>query len=250
MQVDEIRVTFMRKRQPRDYENAMAEITLQASLDDGEDHVSAMQTLLDDASGRVYERLGLSKRAGSDTKESGGKAATGKSGPRNRKSTSTAGPVGETPDTGSGGNADVPDTGGDATADSGTPDIPDTNGDGSPVTGPDAEAMEDQAANVPDDTPEAPDIPDTGSGGNADGPDIPDTGDGDTEPDKDSGGGQNVVMEPGEVQGEITKLVNNKKITVKQIKAILAEYSVSRINEVPKDKLQEFLDKTRAQASQ
>jgi len=56
-------------------------------------------------------------------------------------------------------------------------------------------------------------------------------------------------MTPGEVQSEITKLVNEKRVTVKAIKSVLAQFGVERVNEVSKDQLPSLLAQIRGQAS-
>jgi len=217
MQVDSVRVTFMRKRQPKDYENAMVEIGLDATLDDGEDHVEAMRTLLDDASSQVYERLGMKQGTGTDTTNAGGAAKTGqanKSGSGGSGSAKTSAQVGDTP-----------------------PETPAESGSGSGQAAP--------ASDLPDDMPPA--ASGSGSGQAAPASDLPD----DTGPSSGSSDGGDVQpsMTPGEVQSEITKLVNEKRVTVKAIKSVLAQFGVERVNEVSKDQLPSLLAQIRGQAS-
>lgn len=59
MQVYDITVLFSRNRQPKEYENCRAEITLKAQLDDGESYDEALSEMLDTAAKHVYNRLGM-----------------------------------------------------------------------------------------------------------------------------------------------------------------------------------------------
>ena len=58
-----IEVTFGRSRQPKDYETARADVTLNAEVDDGEDFKKVLTDLLATAAGTVYGAVGLSALA-------------------------------------------------------------------------------------------------------------------------------------------------------------------------------------------
>ena len=58
MQVTNIRVSFMREKQPAQYEKAQPSVELAAVLEDGEDHVVAARSLMMDAARVVYAGIG------------------------------------------------------------------------------------------------------------------------------------------------------------------------------------------------
>jgi hypothetical protein len=58
MQVNNVRVSFQRKKQPASYEEAAPAVEFAATLDDGEDHVAAAVGLLTEAQTIVYAGLG------------------------------------------------------------------------------------------------------------------------------------------------------------------------------------------------
>lgn len=58
MQVTSIRVSFLREKQPAQFEKAQPAVEFAAVLDEGEDHVSAARTLMTDATAIVYAGIG------------------------------------------------------------------------------------------------------------------------------------------------------------------------------------------------
>lgn len=114
MQVYEVEVTFMRKRQPKEYENAQSQVTLKASLEDGEDYENAMSELMSSAASHVYSQLGLNVAQGTQsataTKTDSGAASKSKPGPK--KGTTKKQEAAE----------DVPDNGGEEAPANDVPD--------------------------------------------------------------------------------------------------------------------------------
>lgn len=58
MQVTNVRVSFLREKQPAQYEKAAPAVEFNAVLDDGEDHVVAALKLMTDATAVVYAGIG------------------------------------------------------------------------------------------------------------------------------------------------------------------------------------------------
>jgi len=60
MRVTNVRVSFLREKQPAQYEKAMPEVEFAAVLDGGEDHVDVAAQLMFDATSVVYAGIGYS----------------------------------------------------------------------------------------------------------------------------------------------------------------------------------------------
>lgn len=58
MQVTNVRVSFLREKQPAQYEKAVPAVEFVANLDDGEDYVAVARALMTDATKLVYNGLG------------------------------------------------------------------------------------------------------------------------------------------------------------------------------------------------
>jgi outer membrane biosynthesis protein TonB len=63
MQVFEATISFARSRQPREYENARAEISYKVQIEDGEDFQACTAQVLGAAQSTVYEALGMQAQA-------------------------------------------------------------------------------------------------------------------------------------------------------------------------------------------
>lgn len=209
MQVYEIEVTFMRKRQPKEYENAQAQVTLKASLEDGEDHGAAIESLMSSAASHVYSQLGLNVAQGTQsatTKSNEGQTASkGKSAAKGKSTAKKAEPAPADDLPGDDGPSEAPASSG------GSDEVPDET----PAEEP---KKQEKAA---DDVPaEAPKKAEAKSDGDA--------------------------PTHGEVQSLISKMVKEKVCSVQDCKGILKEYGVDRTQDLPADKLSEVKDRIEA----
>jgi len=214
MQVYEVEVTFMRKRQPKEYENAQAQVTLKASLEDGENYETAMSELMASAASHVYSQLGLNVAQG--TQSATAKTSDGQTGSKG-KSSSKAKAAPKKAETQP--SDDLPDDGGGETAPA-----------EQPAAKQEAPANNDVPAEAPKEQPKqekaADDVP-------AEAPkkEAPASSDGPTH---------------GEVQSLISKMVKEKIASVQDCKGILKEYGVDRTQDLPADKLSEVKDRIEA----
>lgn len=251
-QVFEIFVERSRSAQPKEYESSAAKCALKAQVADGEDWEKAATDLMAKARGVVYETIGIRTPAkkGQETTTPPAPAKTEEKSEAKTESKEE------------------------------TPAKPKKRGPGRPTkaevkareeaekkAAEEAAQKEAEAAgtdgdngdDIPDDTP-APNKEEAEAAGKRadaeakrqaseaskrqkaakDDDDIPDDGD-DAAPSEEE-------MSYTEVQQTISKMVNDRVIGVDQVKALIKEYDVARVADLPADKRQEFLDKLKASA--
>jgi hypothetical protein len=213
MQVYEIEVTFMRKRQPKEYENAQAQVTLKASLEDGESCDAAIGELMASASNHVYSQLGLNVAQG--TQSATTKTTDGQSSSKGKSSSASKGKS-SSKKTEPAPSDDLPDDGGETAPAASTSANDDVPGDEPPAEAPKEQPKQEKPA---DDVPaEAPKKQAESSSGPT----------------------------HGEVQSLISKMVKDKVCSVQDCKGILKEYGVDRTQDLPADKLSEVKDRIEA----
>ena len=247
MHVHDIRVSFTREKQPREYEKSAPSIELCASLNDDEDPIAASRELMQTACAAVYNALGMDVPEAIQSKLDAGEVPDGGTAKKDtaKKSTAKKTAAKKTETKKAAADDDLPDddTGSDEKAKKDTAKKTETKkaaaaDDDLPDDG-DEKAKKDTAKktetkkaaddDLPDDDSNSEKSSDSKSEKSSD-DDLPDDGDTGSE---DAGGDEQMSAE--DLQSFITERVSNKKIGVAKVKEILAEHGASRTSDVPAD---------------
>ena len=241
MHVHDIRVSFTREKQPREYEKSAPSIELSASLSEDEDPIAACRELMTTACTTVYNALGMGVPEAIAAKLADGEIPDGGTAKKEtakktaaKKTTTKKTAAKKSADSGDAGD-ELPDDGEDDKAKKDTAKKTESkkaaSDDELPDDGEDDKAKKTDSKKAAADD-ELPDDDDGDKSEASGGDELPDDGDSGSE---ESGGDDGEEMSAEDLQSFITKQVSDKKINVADVKKILSDHGASRTSDIPAD---------------